>query len=284
LTDKQAAIAALTSTPSTTSNQTSSSQPNVFKLSNNQNDLIGQWSPTNVFGIPLSNSLISIIFTYTTITYQGGCNNYIFAYTINDTKKQLTIGQNKSSSNNCTVNDDGLYTTGITMFSSYNISINSSSIVMNIFSTNGSNVMQLTRPIPVSQTTTTKVNSINTNTGQSSQLTTNTPSAPTLSLIPNTYVFLILARRDIPRTFCNVTTSKITYTGCNKISHIFEAKPDGSIIITGESVGNTTTCKTNNDAVMYNTFNSAKYYKASTIGSFVLQDENKTDIINLSLF
>jgi hypothetical protein len=167
------------------------------------------------------------------------------------------------------VNDDGLYTTGITMFSRYNITINSSSIVMDIFSANGSSVMQLTRPIPVSPSTT---SSNTTNSAQPTQLTKNNSSVPTLSLIPNTYVFLILARRDIPRTFCNVTTSKITYTGCNKISHVFEAKPDGSIIITGEFVGNATKCATNNDAIMYNTFNSAKYYTAGTIGSFTLQD------------
>jgi hypothetical protein len=177
--------------------------------------LIGQWSPSNIFGIPLSNSPISIVFTYTTITYQGGCNNYIFAYTINisDTKKQLTIGQNKTSTKNCSVNDDGLYTTGISMFSSYNISINSniSSIIMNVLSLNGSNIMQLTRPIPIITSLTSNPNSntsnINKNSSTSSQITTNTSSKPVLSLIPNTYVFLILARRDIPRIFCNITTS-----------------------------------------------------------------------------
>jgi hypothetical protein len=175
--------------------------------------LIGQWSPSNIFGIPLSNSPISIVFTYTTITYQGGCNNYIFAYTINDIKKQLTIGQNKTSTNNCSVNDDGLYITGISMFSSYtiNINTNSSSIIMNVLSSNGSNIMQLTRPIPIitslSSNSNNNTSTINKNSGVSSQITASTSSKPTLSLIPNTYVFLILARRDIPRIFCNITTS-----------------------------------------------------------------------------
>ena len=247
----------------------------------------------SVFGIPLSNSPIGIIFTFTTLTYQGGCNTYVFAYTVDETKRQIALGQNKSSSNNCAVNDDGLYITAISSVSSYNISINSSinSIVMNLFSANGSTVMQLTRPVPET-TTAAPANNTSTNTNTNANKNTSSQSTQSasnnqsnqLSLIPNTYVFLILARRDVPRIFCNVTDSTITYTGCNNISHVFQANADGTILISGGIVGSTATCKTNNDALMYNTFNSAKYYKAGTIGSFILQDSNKTDIINLSLF
>lgn len=82
---------------------------------------------------------------------------------------------------------------------------------MNVLSSNGSNIMQLTRPIPIitslSSNSNNNTSTINKNSGVSSQITASTSSKPTLSLIPNTYVFLILARRDIPRIFCNITTS-----------------------------------------------------------------------------
>jgi len=213
LTDKQTAINASVITQTT--NQTSQPTSNVYQLANNQNDLIGQWSPTNIFGIPLTNTPISIVFAYTSITYQGGCNTFLFAYTVDTNKKQFSMGQNKSTSNNCTVNDDGLYTNAIPMFFGYNISISSatSSIIMNIFASNGSSIMQLTRPIPVTasasasgSTTATTSSSTSTNTSSSNQLTTNTQTTKP-SLTPNTYIFLILARRDIPRIFCNITTS-----------------------------------------------------------------------------
>lgn len=66
---------------------------------------------------------------------------------------------------------------------------------------------------------------------------------------------MILARRDLPRKFCTITESKITYTGCNIIEHTYKVTGQGQLKISGGPVTNSN-CTVNNDEILSNAFNS----------------------------
>lgn len=73
--------------------------------------------------MPMDGSSVYFIFSSNLISYNGGCNTFQFQYTPNESSKTIQIGQNKSTSNTCQVNDDGLYVNGLARVSKYVISI-----------------------------------------------------------------------------------------------------------------------------------------------------------------
>ncbi len=76
-----------------------------------------------IFGMPMDGSSIYFIISSNIISYNGGCNNYQFQYSVNEALKLIQIGQNKTTSNTCAVDDDGLYMNGISKISKYAVSI-----------------------------------------------------------------------------------------------------------------------------------------------------------------
>ena len=57
------------------------------------------------------------------ISYNGGCNTFQFQYTPTESSRSIEIGQNKSTSDNCAVNDDGLYVNGFARVRRYEVLI-----------------------------------------------------------------------------------------------------------------------------------------------------------------
>ena len=108
------------------------------RLTNTTDDLIGRWEPTNVFGIPLPSTPVFLVFTRDQIVYNGGCNSFIFQYTALQGK--ITIGQNRSSTNSCSVDDDGLYVSAISRMSSYSLSVSGNQIIFRINDKDGGSV------------------------------------------------------------------------------------------------------------------------------------------------
>lgn len=95
-------------------------------------------------------------------------------------------------------------------------------------------------------------------TNNSQQNTPNTQvvvGLSSLSLELGKYLFLVLARRDLPRKFCTVTPAKITYEGCNSIEHVYKTSGNNQIKISG-GVTTGKTCAKDNDEIIFNTFNS----------------------------
>ena len=101
----------------------------TLTLLNNKNDLLGIWQPLSIMGIPFTTDTnIYFIFSTNTISYSGGCNSYQFQYSVNDdiinkNNRQIQIGQNKSSSERCVVDDDGLYVNGMVRVRGYVVSV-----------------------------------------------------------------------------------------------------------------------------------------------------------------
>lgn len=70
---------------------------------------------------------------------------------------------------------------------------------------------------------------------------------PFPGLEPGRYVFLVLARRDLPRRFCTITAAKISYSGCNTIEHSYSVTGENQIRIIGGATSTGNKCTVNND-------------------------------------
>lgn len=85
--------------------------------------MIGRWEPTSVFGIPLPDTAVFLVFTRDQVVYNGGCNSYIFQYSVDASARQITMGRNRSSSNICAIDDDGLYVSAVSKMNKYSITL-----------------------------------------------------------------------------------------------------------------------------------------------------------------
>jgi hypothetical protein len=71
----------------------------------------------------MEGSSVYFIISSNLISYNGGCNTFQFQYTPTESSRSIQIGQNKSTSDNCAVNDDGLYVNGFARVRRYAVSI-----------------------------------------------------------------------------------------------------------------------------------------------------------------
>lgn len=97
-------------------------------------------------------------------------------------------------------------------------------IRLKIYDSTGKNVVyEMKRNYVAQQSNATQQSNSTINNGQSQQasVTTTTLNLKTSDtpnpIEPGKYIFLVLARRDLPRKFCTISENKIKYDGCNSI-------------------------------------------------------------------
>ena len=73
--------------------------------------------------MPMDGSSIYFIVLSNLISYNGGCNTFQFQYTVSESSRSIQMGQNKSTSNTCENDDDGLYVNGMGRVIKYTVSI-----------------------------------------------------------------------------------------------------------------------------------------------------------------
>lgn len=155
----------------------------TLTLLNNKDDLLGIWQPVSVMGIPTDSTEIYFIISSNTISFNGGCNSYQFQYSVvDDSSKQIKIGQNKSSSNQCPVDDDGLYVNGMIRVSKYMVVVVGSDIRLRLSDSNGNIVYEIKKTVQQQSTTNSTINNTtNSNSQQKTQSVTLIPSTTTTS-------------------------------------------------------------------------------------------------------
>ena len=144
------------------------------------------------------------------------------------------MGQNRSTTNTCQVDDDGLYVNGMVRVRGYAVSIVGKEFRLRLNDGAGNAVYEFKKTVQVAANSSTpNVNnpppsvpapSTNPSRPQANSVpssSSNIRPVGELGLEPGRYVFLVLARRDLPRRFCTITANKISYTACNAIEHSF---------------------------------------------------------------
>lgn len=110
------------------------SSPSNITVSN----LAGRWTVISLFNIPFPSTPYYIVIGTTTLTLNGGCSNYTFAYTINSTTQIITIANATSNiTKACAKSDDSLYISGITKMNKYLLSSSSGRYTLNFYDKTG---------------------------------------------------------------------------------------------------------------------------------------------------
>lgn len=193
--------------------------------------IAGAWAIASLFNIPFPTTPYSLSISQTSISLQGGCNNYSFSYLINTTSQIISIGNSTSSTSSCAQSDDQLYVSGIQKIYKY-VLTKSAASTLSFYDQQGNIGYILKTPVP----------------------STPTPASSTQSVFSSgTYLFLLLKRRDLPRMLVTISGNSITYQGCNTIKHTFSPAPlsaakTGQISISGETT-TTNNCSINNDKI-----------------------------------
>lgn len=165
----------------------------TLTLTNTTSDLLGIWQPVSVMGIPLNTQTNTyyFIFSTNTISINGGCNNFQFQYNNlnnnnnnnNNIFKSIQIGQNKSSSDKCKVDDDGLYVNGMVRVKGYSVNVIGNEIRLRLTDVGGNVVYEVRKTVAAGQQQQQSSNVGNTNTNTplpspSYSSTTPTPQSP----------------------------------------------------------------------------------------------------------
>lgn len=180
----------------------SANNPNSSQISTS--NLAGRWSIDSLFGIPFPTTPYSLTFTSNQITLNGGCNTFNYPYTIDYVTQIITIGNGTSTLKACAQSDDQLYVSGIQKMYKYLLSSNNTVHSLVFYDRNGSAGYRLS------------IRRTNAISGQPSVVAP--PSQPN-PLGPGTFLLLLLKRRDLPRAIVNLTSTTLTYSQCNTMTH-----------------------------------------------------------------
>lgn len=179
---------------------TQNTQAQVASIPISTSNLAGKWTVQSLFDIPFPSTPYSITITPSLLQLNGGCNNYSFLYTINNSLQVFTIGNSTAPSKSCSQSDDQLYISGVAKMYKYLLSSTNGLFTLKFYDQTGA-------------------------AGYTLQINqkTNIPSIPvpiapvSVPLMPGKYLLLLLQRRDLPRVLVNITANMLTYKLCNTI-------------------------------------------------------------------
>lgn len=245
--------------------------PNPLAGGVTASNIAGSWSIVSLFSISFPKTSYSLLISATTITLNGGCNNYTYQYTLTPATQLITIGASTQTKNPCAQSDDQLYVSGITKMYKYLVSSSASAYSLIFYDQTGTAGYSLYSKIAA-------------------------PAAPsvlnTQASTPNLFangqaLMLVLQRRDLPRAIVTITPTSISYTLCNTITHNYKVdtpgKSKGSITVTGGASTNNLSCSKSNDQVYIGSLNSAVSYSYDpNANTIVFTNKDGADVITFN--
>ena len=129
----------------------------------------------------MEGSSVYFIISSNLISYNGGCNTFQFQYTPTESSRSIEIGQNKSTSDNCAVNDDGLYVNGFARVRRYAVSIVAREFRLRMSDTAGKVLYELRKTVKIVEAPV----RVNTNVSRPAAKTSQPPAVPSPEPAPS---------------------------------------------------------------------------------------------------
>jgi heat shock protein HslJ len=230
-------------------------------------NLVGNWSISSLFGVSFPSTPYSLTFTQKSISLNGGCNSFSFPYSIDSVTQIMNVSEGTSTLKACGQSDDQLFVSGVTKMYKYLLSTSSSAYSLNFYDQAGNAGYKLTMPVPGA----TKIQAV--------------PQLPD-PFAKGTALMLLLKRRDLPRAIVDLTSTSLTYTRCNTMTHSLKIDTpkatSGNLVIALVSQTKKA-CPDQNDQLYIDTLNSAVAFSFdSQTNTILLKDKSGVEVVSLN--
>lgn len=179
----------------------------------------------------------------------------------------MNVSEGISTFKACGQSDDQLFVSGVNKMYKYLLSTSSTAYSLNFYDQTGNAGYKLTMPVPGA----TKIQAA--------------PQIPD-PFAKGTGLMLLLKRRDLPRAIVDMTSTSLTYTRCNTMTHslkIDTPKATSGNLVVALASQTKKACPDQNDQLYIDTLNSAVSFSFDSLtNTILLKDKTGTDVISLN--